>query len=151
MTEYNFKDFATDRNGDLIIEGGDIKVGEEPDSLADAVSFRAITDPSEWTNDPIAVAGLKRFIGRPKTPELYDEIELELRNAITARGFIPDSDVVVAFLEVANRPNLVKITITVNNITYLGLDNITVYNKSVVCHFSLDTMSGKLTFIDDLF
>lgn len=151
MANYDFKDLAVDNNMDLIIENGDLKIEEDPMALARVVSYRVVTEAVESPDSPYAVAGIKRFVGSVNNSDLQERIKTDITNALAVDAFISLQDVLIEFLKVENNPNAVKIVITLSNMSYTNLDGVEKHNQSVTCRFSLDTMSGKLTFIDDLF
>jgi len=150
MSFYIYSDIATEEEFDLKVEYGDIAIEEVPLALANMVAFRIMTSSAEWTFDPAAMAGVKSYLGGINNEELLSRIKRDLASVLF-RGFtIKPNDLTIDIFKSQSNPNEAVIIVELKNLSYVDKDNIEHNDESVQSTYYLDTLTGKLTFIDDI-
>lgn len=150
MGNYVYTDIATEEEFDLKIEHGDIVLEEAPLALANTVAFRVMTQPAEWVFDPAAVSGIRNYLGGINSEELRSRIRLDIFSVVFKGFTIRPTDIGVDILQSTESATEAIIIIELKNINYTDKDNVEHHDESVQSTYYLDTLTGKLTFIDDI-
>ena len=150
MANYVLKDIATAEEFDLKIENGDIVIEQEPLALANLAAFRIMTEPGEWTFDPAAMLGLRRYLGGANTLELRERIKRDILLVLFKGLVFSHNDIVIDIFPGTESANTAIVIVEIKNINYIDSDGNERNNASVKSTYYMDTLTGKLTFIDDI-
>lgn len=87
----NVVDIKLDENGDIVIgEHGDLELVRGEWAIFQQIRWRIQTELGDWRLEPDCGTTLWRLAGAPNSEQTGQEIEAEVRRALTHDGFVPD-------------------------------------------------------------
>jgi len=93
---YSDFDIECEDNGDLVLEGGDLKTALASRTVAQALSFIVLTDYGEYIPRPLTGGNLGSFIGKLNTSSTRNRMRSNVQLGIDEQGAVQSSQVAIS-------------------------------------------------------
>lgn len=150
MTFYDKRDLASGDEYDLLIESEDLVIEDTPLSMAGIASFRVLTSPAEWVFDQTIVSGIKRMLGSINSESLRKDIAAQISRVIFRDLYVAPKDIAISVLHSETDPNIAILILEFKNIDYFNDRGQLISNAYVKSTYYIDTLTGKLTYFNDV-
>lgn len=117
IKDLNKSDLWFTQDGDFLIDGsGDLKdtkdSGDKLESIKQTILHRIIAERNGWRLHPDIQAGLERFLGTTVDKQLLEQMEFEIRRALTSDGILTRDDFIIQAMELTQGHVVVSIWLT---------------------------------------